>query len=126
MGYSLNASTRLVPLGFTSGDNGVKMKVKLNVLERLTVASLLPEKGSFLNLKLVREAKEVLSFSDKEHKEFGLVNLPNGSIQWGKDGEKTIVLGDAMTGIVRKALDKMDKDQVLEDRHFSLYEKIVA
>ena len=126
MGYSLNASTRLVPLGFTSGDNGVKMKVKLNVLERLTVASLLPEKGSFLNLKLVREAKEILSFSDKEHKEFGLVNLPNGSIQWSKDKEKEITVGDVMAEVVKKALVKLDKDQVLEDRHFSLYEKFVA
>ena len=79
-----------------------------------------------MNLKLVREAKEILSFSDKEHKEFGLVNLPNGSIQWSKDKEKEITVGDVMAEVVKKALVKLDKDQVLEDRHFSLYEKFVV
>jgi len=42
--------------------------MKLSVMERMTLLSMLPEKGSFTNLKLVRVARESLSFTDTEYK----------------------------------------------------------
>ena len=42
--------------------------MQLSVLERLTILGLLPTKGNYTNLKLLRVAKEELSFSDEEHK----------------------------------------------------------
>ena len=86
----------------------------------------MPEKGSFANLKLVREAKEVLSFTDKEHEEYKLKNLPNGSIQWSEDSEKSIELGDVVIGLVKAALKKLDEEEALEPRHVSIYEKFAV
>ena len=40
----------------------------LNVLERVLLGNLLPKEGSFANLKLLRVARENLSFDDKENK----------------------------------------------------------
>jgi hypothetical protein len=101
------------------------MKAKLSVLERLTLQNLLPEKGTFLNLKLVRKAKEALSFSDAEHKKYGLVTLPNGAIQWSNDSFKAIDIGDEATAMVIKALKELDEKAELEDRHISLFEKYI-
>lgn len=42
--------------------------MKLSVVERITLSGMLPEKGSYTNLKLVRVARESLSFTDEEHK----------------------------------------------------------
>uniref|UniRef100_A0A6H1ZNH8 Uncharacterized protein n=1 Tax=viral metagenome TaxID=1070528 RepID=A0A6H1ZNH8_9ZZZZ len=42
--------------------------MKLSVLERITLQNLLPAKGSYTNLKLLRVAREALSFTDAEHK----------------------------------------------------------
>ena len=102
------------------------MKVKLNVLERLTIGGLMPEAGSFANLKLVREAKESLSFTEKEFKEYELTSLPNGSIQWANDSEKSIELGDVVVGLLREALKKLDEEEALEARHVSIYEKLIV
>ncbi len=42
--------------------------MKLTIIERLNLSGMLPEKGSYTNLKLLRLSKEALSFTDKEHK----------------------------------------------------------
>ena len=42
--------------------------MKLSVIERMALSAMLPEKGSYTNLKLVRVAREALSFTDAEHK----------------------------------------------------------
>jgi hypothetical protein len=103
--------------------------MKLNTLERLTAFELLPKEGSFTNLKLIREAKEVLSFTDKEHKRLKFKQLPGGSVQWDTQDPKVdsveIKLGEVATGLIKKALENLDKAEKLEERHFSLYEKFV-
>ena len=42
--------------------------MKLSVTERLTLSGMLPEKGSYTSLKLIRVAREALSFTEEEHK----------------------------------------------------------
>ena len=42
--------------------------MKLSVIERINLLNLLPAKGSYTNLKLLRVAREELSFTDDEHK----------------------------------------------------------
>jgi hypothetical protein len=42
--------------------------MKLSVLERLILLNLLPVEGSFTNLKLLRIARENLSFNEEENK----------------------------------------------------------
>ncbi len=42
--------------------------MKLSVIERISVQGLLPDRGTYTNLKLLRVAREALSFTEKENK----------------------------------------------------------
>jgi hypothetical protein len=100
--------------------------MKLNVLERLVVSSLLPEQGSFLNLKLIREAKEDLSFNEEEHKALEFKST-NGAINWNASANiiKDVQLGGVVRGVIEEALKDLDKQEKIEEKHFSLYQKFV-
>lgn len=45
--------------------------MEFSVLERILLLQALPKEGSFANLKLLREVRESLSFSEEEHKLLG-------------------------------------------------------
>jgi len=47
--------------------------MKLSILERLLIQNLLPEKGSYTNLKIIRVAREALSFNEQENKAFEFI-----------------------------------------------------
>jgi hypothetical protein len=105
--------------------------MKLTIQERLTVFALLPEKGTFLNLKQVREARENLSFTEDEHKKYGFKNHPDGKLTWslvdGKPDEPVdIELTEQACSLVRKSLEDLDKAGALEQGHFTVYEKFVV
>ena len=102
--------------------------MKLNIMERLMVAQLLPEKGSFVNLGLIRKAKENVSFNEQEHKDFQIKATEDGRITWVDPGnsDKDIEFGDTVTEIVKKALKEMDSKEELEEKYFSLFEKFVG
>jgi len=53
----------------------------LNVLERVLTLSLLPKEGTFANLKLLRTAKENLSFTDEENKKLNFQEA-DGMVKW--------------------------------------------
>lgn len=138
--------------------------MKLSVIERLTLSGLLPEKGSYTNLKLIRLAKETLSFTDKEHKLLKFRNETVGNQQksmWNQNtlvdkttgspiggsqeeveklisanpdkyemrptvGEVDIKLGEVVTHMIIKDLKSMEEKEELEDKYFSIYEKLVS
>ena len=100
--------------------------MKLSVLERLLVLNLLPEKGSFTNLKLMRTAREALSFTEEEHK---LLNFQetDGKTRWqdGVVAEKDIKLGEIVTEIIKKSLKELDQKEELLPQQVELYEKFM-
>jgi hypothetical protein len=52
--------------------------MKLSVLERITLQNILPAKGSYTNLKLLRVAREELSFTDAENKVLNFRQIGEG------------------------------------------------
>ena len=102
--------------------------MKLSVLERITVQGLLPQETNFTNLKLLRIAREALSFNDEELKALQFEEgSESGTIQW-KDGavpECDVELGETATLMIVDALKKLDDEKKLTNNHFSLYEKFV-
>lgn len=75
--------------------------MKLSVIERLTLQGMLPEKGSYTNLKLVRVAREVLSFTDNEHKllQFRLETVNNQQVsRWNQNHLVNKKTGKAVSG----------------------------
>ena len=105
--------------------------MKLTVQERLVVFSLLPEKGTFLNLKQVREARENLAFTPEEHAVYQFKNHEDGRLTWQlpktePEEPADIELTEQACELVKKALLDLDKEGKLEDKHFTLYEKFVV
>lgn len=100
----------------------------LNIKERIIILSLLPKEGSFLNLKLVREIKEDLSFSVEEHSLYKITMNSEGMITWidPENYEKEYLFNEPITDLIKQSLIRLDKEEKLEeDKHLSLYEKFV-
>ena len=53
--------------------------MKLSVLERINLLNLIPAKGSYTNLKLLRVAREALSFTDEENKVLNFRQVGEGN-----------------------------------------------
>jgi len=105
-------------------------KAKLGLFDRLVCLSLLPPEGSFATLKIVRELQMELAPSEEESKKAGLVpNLATGGIEakegWDKVEPKEIIFGDIAKGIIVAALEKLDKEEKLQQQHVLLYELFI-
>jgi len=102
--------------------------MELTVLERLVLQGLLPKEGNYATLKLLRKAREALSFDDLENKR--LMFIQDGEqIRWDEEESKKIVkdieIGEMMTIEVNKALKKLNEEGKLRDEHITLYEKFI-
>lgn len=103
--------------------------MKLSVYDRLLLLGLLPQTGSYLNLKLIRKVREALSFTEQEHKALDFKERKDAKgetdISWNPDavGEVDITFGPVVWGIVREKLLEMDKRGTLGNEHIGLYEK---
>ncbi len=97
-----------------------------DVSERLTLLNLLPKEGSFVTLKLLRELREALSFTDEEVTQFK-VKVASDRITWDKDAnvDKEILIGDTMTSVIVGVLTELNETKKLTDAHLGLYEKFV-
>ena len=100
--------------------------MKLNVLERLLLLNILPKEGTFTNLKLLRVARENLSFTEEENEALKF-KQENDQIIWVNDavGDKEIDTGEVVKGLIVKELKKLDKEEKLKDEFLSLFEKFV-
>ena len=100
--------------------------MELTVLERIVLLRVLPAEGDFTTLKIVRKLREALSFSEDEHKEFG-IEVVDGLIRWdaAKDVAKEIPVGEKATDLIVSSLKELNTEKKLTDEHFSLYEKFV-
>lgn len=103
-------------------------KVSLDVGERFAVLQLLPEKAGFTNMKLIRDLRDALILTPEEEEAVGFVQ--NGDqLKWEADKVEENVADipfDPKTFVmVMVALEKLDKEEALESRHTTLYEKFV-
>ena len=101
--------------------------MKLSVLERLLTQNLLPDKGSYTNLKLMRLAREALSFDEAEHK---LLDFQQENDQTKCNDnvvkDKDIDLGEIVTEMIKKELKSLNDKEELKPEQFTLYEKFIA
>ena len=104
--------------------------MELSVIERLLTMQLLPTEGDLTTIKLVRVAREALSFTEEEHKQLDFRQEGTGETAqtlWNPvEIVKDIKLGEMMTEEIKKALKKKDEDKTLKDEDVSLYEKFVG
>ena len=100
--------------------------MKLNLLERLKVLQILPAEGNFATLNIVKTLRESLAPTEKEFKDFGIVEK-DGAISWNEKGreEIEIEIGEKATDIIVEALKKLDEENKLTAHHLSIYQKFV-
>jgi hypothetical protein len=97
--------------------------MEFSIGERITLLSVLPPEGDLLTMRVVRDARNALGFTEEEHKLYQFKQSGN-SITWSHGEEKKdIPFGDKAKGIVKDALDKLSKDGKLRMEHLDLYDK---
>ena len=100
--------------------------MRLNVLERLNLLMLLPQKEDIGVLKIIRDLKNSLSLSEEEYKEFEM-KTENGMTRWNLKGneEREIPIGEIASNICSNVLKEANKQKLLTEQHISLFDKFV-
>ena len=99
--------------------------MQLNVQERFALLSLLPTQGDFVTLRVVRELREALSFSDEEHKRLQFKWVDDGRVTWeaSADEGEEFDFGWKQMQIINETLEKADTEKRLKMDELSVYEK---
>ena len=97
--------------------------MELTIFERLTLLNTLPPTGSIATVRIVRKLREMLSLNEAEYKEHEVVEQGDGNVQWKNDREYTVEFGAKAREIAVAALEKLDKDGAVEEKHISLFDK---
>ncbi len=100
--------------------------MELSVPDRMSLLSILPPQGDITTLRIVRELREALSFSEPEYAEFG-ITTDGDTIRWDGTVNKTkdIEIGEKATDIIVETLKAKDTERVLTDAHLSLWDKFM-
>ena len=100
--------------------------MKLHVVERIKLMQILPfpKEGSRMTFKIIDDLQKDLSFSEKEYKDFKIVeNKKTGQISWKNSVEKEIEIGPIASDIICDALTKVDKAGKFDIYYFELSKK---
>jgi len=96
--------------------------MKLNVMERILLLQALPAEGDLITLRIVRDLKNNLSFTEKEHKDFGITQIKDNT-SWTNGGDADIQIGEKATDIIVESLTKLNKENKLTVDHISICDK---
>jgi len=99
------------------------MQYAMTVHQRLLLLGILPEEGNLTTIRIVRELREALSFSESEHEALKF-RVEDGRVFWEDDvvGDKDIDIGPKAADVVRDALGELDKAGKLKVEHLPLCE----
>ena len=104
-------------------------KIKLTVQERSHLFNLLPKSGDYLTYKILHDIKSQIFFSEVEVEKYGIKFEQQTDnkvlILWEINAEKEIEIGDKGKEIIKKALQKLNDESLINDRNVSLYEKFM-
>lgn len=98
--------------------------MQLTVLERLLALDVLPATGSLTTLKIVQDARSMLSFDEAEHAALKLRDA-DGMVLWDATAEtvKDVPLGAKAQAIIRERLTELSKTEKLRLEHLTLCDK---
>ncbi len=102
------------------------MKLKFCVLERVVLPNLLPKEENVFTLRIIKQFKKDLGFSEAELK---LIEFRSEGEQafWNPkhDPMKEVEMGEIMESIVVDALKKLNDQKKLSEDTLPLYERFV-
>ncbi len=101
--------------------------MELNVADRMSLLSILPPQGDITTLRIVRELREALSFTEAELTDFGIVT-EGQTVHWdgANNGVKEVDIGPKATDIIVTNLKAKDHEQALTESHLPLWDKFIG
>ena len=102
--------------------------VKLNMLERFVIGSILPKEMSFASWKIINDLRGEIAPTEAEMKTLDMKPNPDGEgviANWDAVSEKEIVFGEIAENLIVDALKKLDSENKLMQEHLTVYEKFV-
>ena len=105
--------------------------MELMVKERLQLLSVLPPAGDITTVRIVRELRESLSFTEAEHKEFEIVTVREDGLdktRWNAEKVRTvdIAMGEKAFDVIAAALKRASTAHKLPVEMIELYERFIA
>ncbi len=101
--------------------------MKLTILERLMLNSVLPQESNILTLKIVRDLKYATAFSEEELEEHD-INLGKERVDWKPESMeyvKDISIGNQAMKIIVESLEKLNSEEKLTADFITLYDKFM-
>jgi len=97
--------------------------MKLNILQRILIFSVLPKEGTLLTMKTLKGLKDKITFSEDEVKEYE-IRIEENSYRWNpeKDVEVDFDITDGESELVTAGLKELDSQEKLMEQHLSLFE----
>ncbi len=98
----------------------------LNVKQRLLLLNVLPDESNYIELKIIREQQERLSFSDEELQRLK-VKREGDIYTWDEslDEPVEIEINESARGIIKLAFRQLDQQGQLKVEFLPLYEHFV-
>lgn len=97
--------------------------MEFTVLERLVAIDLLPREGNYTDLKLIRQARENLSFTNEENEALNFREVDRRTMWDEGVPAKEIDLGSVVTKKLRSILETLNNEGKLKEEQMSLFEK---
>ncbi len=101
--------------------------MKLTILERILLQQVLPPEGNMVTLRIVRDLRKNLGFTEEEIKKCNIrENKEKQLTQWD-DEEYTaeIPIGEKAMDVIIESLKRWNGELKLTEQHIPLYEKFV-
>ena len=103
----------------------MRVNMRLSVNDRIILLGIIPQQGDFTTLKIIRDMREELSFSEEDHKILKF-RQEETMVYWEEGLEdKEINFGEKATDIIVDAFKKLNDQKKLRIEHMELYEKFV-
>ena len=101
------------------------VEYKLSIGNRLRLLSILPPEGDLTTIRIVRELREGLSFSEAEiaDAQIRMEQTDSGMVTRWQDGaipDKVLDIGPRAVEVIRDALGELDKEKKLRAEHLDL------
>ena len=96
----------------------------LNVLERILLLQILPKESNLVTLRIAMGLSNNLSFTEKEFKDFSIVQLENQT-KWNPNinTDTEIEIGEKATDLIVDSLKKLNTENKLTAEHLTLCDK---
>ena len=100
--------------------------MKLSVFERLMLLSILPAEGDIITIRIRRELRDALSFSEAENKKLDFERDEEG-IHWNQDADcsKDVVIGKKARELIVEALEELAEAKKFTDQHLDVYDRFM-